>query len=112
MTSLSAHHPPVSSTTAYLFAVHHSDGPWNTTGYSDPEIDRLIEAQAREYDPVKRGGLLLDIQLKILAGSHRFIAQTRTTHWMFWDYVNDFAPFTPRGDTDFLTKVWMTERPR
>ncbi len=102
--------PPISSTTAYLFSVHHSDGPWNTTGYSDPEIDRLIEAQAREYDAAKRGAMLLEIQEKILAGSHRFIASTRTTHWMFWDYVNDFEPFTPRGDTDFLTRVWLTSQ--
>lgn len=102
--------PPVSSTTAYLFAVHHSDGPWNTTGYANPEIDRLIEAQAREYDAVKREELLLEIQQLILDGSHRFITTTRTTHWMFWDYVHDFKPFTPRGETDFLTRVWLTER--
>jgi peptide/nickel transport system substrate-binding protein len=100
--------PPISSTTAYLFAVQHSDGPWNTTGYSDPEVDRLIEAQAKEYDSGKRGEMLLDIQERILAGSHRFIASTRTTHWMFWDYVHDFEPFTLRGDTDFLTRVWLT----
>ena len=103
--------PPVSSTTAYLFAVHHSDGPWNTTRYSDPEIDRLIEAQAREYDLNKRDELLFDIQVKILAGSHRFIAQTRTTNWMWWDYVHDFEPVIPRGNTDFLARVWITERP-
>ncbi|MBT3995830.1 MAG: ABC transporter substrate-binding protein [Chloroflexi bacterium] len=100
--------PPISSTTAYLFAVHHSDGPWNTTGYSNPEIDRLIEAQAREYDSAKRGDMLLEIQQLILAGSHRFIVKTRTTHWMYWDNVNDFKPYTPRGDTDFLTRVWLT----
>lgn len=100
--------PPISSTTAYLFAVHHSDGPWNTTGYSNPEIDQLIEAQAREYDSIKRGEILLEIQQLILAGSHRFIATTRTTHWMLWDYVNDFKPNTPRGDTDFLTRIWLT----
>jgi peptide/nickel transport system substrate-binding protein len=103
--------PPVSSTTGYLFAVHHSNGPWNSTGYADPEIDRLIEAQAKEYDAVKRGDLLIDLQRRILAGSHRFIAQSRTTYWMWWNYVNDFNPVTPRGDTDFLTRVWMTERP-
>ncbi|MEE8046608.1 MAG: ABC transporter substrate-binding protein [Dehalococcoidia bacterium] len=102
--------PPVSSTTAYLFAVHHSAGPWNTTGYSDPEIDRLIEAQAREYDSVKRGEMLVEIQHLVLAGSHRFIVQTRTTHWIWWPFVHDFEPFTPRGDTEFLTRVWMTER--
>lgn len=100
--------PPISSTTAYLYSVHHSAGPWNTTGYSDPEIDRLIEAQAKEYDSGKRGEMLLEIQERILAGSHRFIANTRVTHWMYWDYVNDFEPFTPRGDTDFLTRVWLT----
>jgi peptide/nickel transport system substrate-binding protein len=100
--------PPISSTTAYLFAVHHSDGPWNTTGYSNPEIDQLIEAQAREYDSAKRSDLLLEIQQLILAGSHRFMATTKTTHWMLWDYVNDFKPNTPRGDTDFLTRIWLT----
>jgi peptide/nickel transport system substrate-binding protein len=100
--------PPISSTTAYLFAVHHSDGPWNTTGYSNPEIDRLIEAQAREYDSAKRGDLMLEIQQLILDGSHRFMATTRTTHWMLWDHVNDFEPNTPRGDTDFLTRIWLT----
>jgi peptide/nickel transport system substrate-binding protein len=102
--------PPISSTTAYLYSVHHSDGPWNTTGYSDPEVDRLIEAQAKEYDSAKRGDLLLEIQENILAGSHRFIANTRVTHWMYWNYVNDFEPFTPRGDTDFLTRVWLTSQ--
>lgn len=103
--------PPIASTTGYLFSVHHSDGPWNTTGYADAEIDRLIEAQAREYDPVKRRELLVDLQRRILAGSHRFIASTRTTNWMWWDYVHDFNPVTPRGNTDFLIRVWMTERP-
>ena len=103
--------PPVLSTTAYLYAVHHSDGPWNSTGYTDPEIDRLIEAQAREYDIVKRTELLLELQRRILGGSHRFISATRTTYWMWWVYVHDFDPRTPRGDSDFLTRVWVTERP-
>ncbi|MBT4943192.1 MAG: ABC transporter substrate-binding protein [Chloroflexi bacterium] len=100
--------PPISSTTAYLFAVHHSDGPWNTTGYSNSEIDRLIETQAREYDSAKRDDMLLEIQQLILAGSHRFIVKTKTTHWMLWDYVSGFTPHTPRGDTDFLTRVWLS----
>ena len=103
--------PPIASTTGYLFAVLHSDGPWNTTGYVDAEIDRIIEVQAREYDPTKRRELLIELQRRTLAGSHRFIASTRTTNWMWWDYVHDFEPVMPRGNTDFLTRVWMTERP-
>jgi peptide/nickel transport system substrate-binding protein len=101
--------PPVSSTTGYLFAIHHSDGPWNTTGYSNPEIDQLITSQAGEYIPDKRAHMLLEIQQKILNGSHRFIIKKRSTYWMWWDYVENFNPTTPRGDSDFLTRVWLTQ---
>ena len=100
---------PISSTTGYLFAVHHSDGPWNTTGYSNPEIDQLITAQAEEYRPDKRAEILLEIQQKILGGSHRFIIKKRSTYWIWWDYVENFNPTTPRGDSDFLTRVWLTQ---
>tara|TARA_B100000029_G_scaffold135336_4_gene129791 strand:- start:18601 stop:20421 length:1821 start_codon:yes stop_codon:yes gene_type:complete len=99
---------PISSTTGYLFAIHHSNGPWNTTGYSNPEIDHLIAAQAEEYRPNKRAEKLLEIQQKILAGSHRFIIKKRNTYWMWWDYVENFNPTTPRGDSDFLTRVWLS----
>ena len=101
--------PPVSSTTGYLFAIHHSDGPWNTTGYSNPEIDQLITSQAGEYMPDKRAEMLLEIQQKILDGSHRFIIKKRSTYWMWWDYVENFNPTTPRGDSDFLTRVWLAQ---
>ena len=100
---------PISSTTGYLFAIHHADGPWNTTGYSNPEIDRLITAQAEEYRPDKRAQILLEIQQKILGGSHRFIIKKRSTYWMWWDYVENFNPTTPRGDSDFLTHVWLSQ---
>ena len=100
---------PISSTTGYLFAIHHSDGPWNTTGYSNPEIDRLITAQAEEYRPDKRAEILLEIQQKILGGSHRFIIKKRSTYWMWWDYVENFNPMTPRGDSHFLTQVWLSQ---
>ena len=100
---------PISSTTGYLFAIHHTDGPWNTTGYSNPEIDQLITAQAEEYRPDKRAEILLDIQQKILDGSHRFIIKKRSTYWMWWDYVENFNPMTPRGDSHFLTQVWLSQ---
>ena len=100
---------PISSTTGYLFAIHHTDGPWNTTGYSNPEIDQLITAQAEEYRPDKRAEILLEIQQKILDGSHRFIIKKRSTYWMWWDYVENFNPMTPRGDSHFLTQVWLSQ---
>ena len=100
---------PISSTTGYLYAIHHADGPWNTTGYSNPEIDRLITAQAEEYRPDKRAEILLEIQQKILDGSHRFIIKKRSTYWMWWDYVENFNPMTPRGDSHFLTQVWLSQ---
>ena len=43
---------PVTSPNGYLVPVLHSLGAWNTTAHVDEDLDALIEAQAREPDPV------------------------------------------------------------
>ncbi|MEX0763370.1 MAG: ABC transporter substrate-binding protein [Dehalococcoidia bacterium] len=104
--------PPVASLTSHLFAVYHSDGPWNTTGFSTPELDALIDAQAVEPDREARRRMALDIQRAIMEGAHRFNVATRVSHWMWWPHVHDFNPNLARGENHFLTKVWMTDRPQ
>jgi peptide/nickel transport system substrate-binding protein len=41
-------------------------GVTKRVNFSDPEVDRLLAAQARELDPAKRAGLLRDAQAKIV----------------------------------------------
>ncbi|HIF12558.1 MAG TPA: hypothetical protein EYQ82_06060 [Dehalococcoidia bacterium] len=59
---------PVDGVSDDLFSVHHSDGLWNTTGFSSDELDGLIELQATQLDPSVRRRTLLDAQFRILEG--------------------------------------------
>lgn len=99
--------PPVSSLSGQLFGIYHSDGPWNTTGYSTSELDRLIEEQALETDFAERGRLLLEIQDEIMAGAHRFYPGTGVSHWLWQPMVQDVYPDTMGASADFLTQVWL-----
>jgi peptide/nickel transport system substrate-binding protein len=98
---------PVSSLTGQLFGIYHSDGPWNTTGYSTAELDRLIERQSAEMDPQARGELVLRAQDEIMRGAHRFYAATGVSHWLWGSNVRDLVPNTAGADTSFLTRVWL-----
>ena len=102
--------PPVAGLSDWLMNVHHSSGPWNTTGYSTPELDRLIERQAEEMDPAARKDLVQRIQRRIMGGAHRFTAATAVSHWVWWPHVHGFTPNLARGENWFLTQVWLTER--
>lgn len=50
---------------AQLFTRHHTKGGRNFQKLSDPELDRLIEAQRRELDLVKRKEMVLAAQEKL-----------------------------------------------
>jgi len=102
--------PPVTGLNDWLTQVHHSEGKWNTTGYSTPELDGLIEAQARETDPAARKDLVRRLQHHIMGSAHRFNAATSISHWAWWPHVRGFAPNPARGENWFLTQVWLTER--
>ena len=99
---------PIHSISGYLLNIHHSQGAWNTSRASDPELDRLIEAQAAEYHPGKRSEMLKEIQERIIAAKYRMILATRNTHWAYWNTVEGWEPYITRGDTDFLTRMWKS----
>ncbi len=44
-----------------LYRTFHSKSPTNYTGYTNPGMDELLEAQRREMDPEKRTGMLCNI---------------------------------------------------
>ncbi len=104
--------PPQSSTTSTLFAVHHSAAPWNSTGYSTDNLDRLIEMQAIELDAENRRDLLLEIQREIFDGAHLVRAAANVSHWLWWSHLQNVAPNTFRADSFWLTRLWIGERVR
>ncbi len=104
--------PPQSSVTSMLFAIHHSGSLRNTTGYSSPELDALIERQATENNPATRRELLLEIQREIFRGAHLFRAAANVYHWSWWSHLNNVAPNTFRADSFWLTRMWLGDRVR
>lgn len=104
--------PPQSSVTSTLFSIHHSDAPRNSTGYSSKELDLLIEQQTIELNPVARRELILEIQREILHGAHLFRAATNVSHWLWWSHLNNVAPSVYRGDSFWLTRLWLGARVR
>ena len=103
--------PPISSLTGALLAVHHSRGGVNTTNHEISELDELIESQAVEFDESRRKEQVLEIQRIILAGAYRINLAARAENWMWWDYVEGFAPNMARGENFFFTKVWLSRQP-
>lgn len=104
--------PPLTSATSTLFAIHHSNGPWNTTGYSTDELDGLIERQAVEIDPIVRAELMLEIQREIFRGAHIFRPAASVSHWLWWSHLRNVAPSTYRADSTWLSRLWLTNRVR
>ena len=104
--------PPLTSATSALFAIHHSGGPWNTTGYSTAELDALIELQAVEPDPIVRGELMLEIQREIFRGAHIFRPAASVSHWLWWSHLRNVAPTTYRSDSTWLSRLWLADRVR
>ena len=101
--------PPQSSVTAMLFSVHHSQGPWNSNGFASPDLDDLIARQTTQTDAVARREDLLEIQRLILGGAHRFVAAANVSIWTWSPKVQNFSPNSFRGDSHWLTRVWMLE---
>ncbi len=104
--------PPLTSATSALFAIHHSGGPWNTTGYSTAELDALIEHQTVEIDPLARGELMLEIQREIFRGAHIFRPAASVSHWLWWSHLRNVAPSTYRADSTWLSRLWLADRVR
>ncbi len=100
---------PVDGVSDDLFSVHHSDGLWNTTGYSSDELDGLIELQATQLDLSDRRRTLLDVQFRILEGAHRFTVAARTTHWVAQEWVGGFDPDPRRGENAWLARLTIGE---
>ncbi len=103
--------PPVESLTGGLLAVHHSRGGLNTTLHHVEELDELIEMQAREFDPARRKEHALAIQRLILSHAYRVNLSAYAENWMWWDYVEDFAPNIARGENHFFATTWLSSRP-
>lgn len=75
---------------SYLFLEYHSKSNGNVGNYTDPQVDRLLEAQRRETDPAKRVALVH--QTQSLIAQKAWIITTGDPIYvsLAWPYVKGF----------------------
>ncbi|MEO1330904.1 MAG: ABC transporter substrate-binding protein [Pseudomonadota bacterium] len=88
--------PPFDSEYVFNFLVHTTDdkyGSWNATGYSDSEIDALIEGLASETDLEKRNDMIAEIWAEVQS-QHLYVPiHNQILNWgMKSDIVFDVQP--------------------
>ena len=97
--------PPIATTGAFLFGLLHSQGQWQITGYADPELDELIEEQAVELDPQRRGELVRAAQERVLELGLLFMPVITAERWAYSPRVSAFYPNFAGGDGAFWGSV-------
>ena len=100
---------PQSTPNGYLLHVLHSQGRWNTTGQRDDGLDRLIEAQALETDPLTRRELVKSVQRLAFEGAYRFVAATRVSIWTWSPRVRNFHPNFAGFEYSHWARVWVRD---
>ena len=100
---------PVASPNAYMLAVLHSEGAWNTTGHDDEALDALILAQAGEYEPEERQRLALEVQRTALEKAYRFMPAAAVSLWAWWPHVKGLEPNFVGSEYSHWERVWIEE---
>lgn len=101
--------PPLTMPNEYILNVLHSKGQWNTNLYQNEELDALIEAQSKEYDPIVRADLARRIQLHVLDGAYRFTTVSQSTVWAWWPHVRNFYPNFAGLEYAHWSKIWIED---
>jgi ABC-type transport system substrate-binding protein len=92
----------------WLYPYFHSTGPKNSFSLSDPELDRLLDAQRAEFDYEKRRQLGFQIQHylldKVLARLDWISQITRSTNWPYGRNTRKMIWF---GNMFHLASYWL-----
>jgi peptide/nickel transport system substrate-binding protein len=92
----------------WVYPYFHSTGPKNSFNLSDPEVDRLLDAQRAEFDVEKRRQLGYEIQNylldKVLARLDWICQIARTTGWNYGRNVRSMIWF---GNMFHLANYWL-----
>ncbi|MGQ9593169.1 MAG: ABC transporter substrate-binding protein [Anaerolineae bacterium] len=80
----------------FLDLLFHGQSPQNHTGYSNPEVDRLLEAARAEPDPEKRFALYREAEEILVADAPWIPLYHDTAHLLVKPYVEGLR-MTPQG---------------
>ena len=82
----------------------HSEGPWNTHGYTNPEVDRLLEATRATGDLEERAALFQEVQA-ILQAEVPYVFLHHTID--ITGFANDVQGYVPVPEMRYMETVWL-----
>jgi peptide/nickel transport system substrate-binding protein len=98
----------------FAYERYYSKSPYNAGGYSNPEVDRLAEAQRREPDPQKRLQLIKQLFDILLADVPIVIAGENFQNLLWHSYLHDFSDNLMQWGASWMStqiaRVWLDER--
>ena len=82
----------------------HSEGPWNTHGYNNPEVDELLEATRATGDMEERAALFHELQAILQADvPYAFLHHTID----ITGFSNDVQGYVPMPEMRYMETVWL-----
>ena len=99
---------PQGSQTAgeWLASYYHSAGGLNASSVNDPDLDRMIEAQAADPDPQRRARALQDIQRYLQERSYALVIHSPVGQTASWPWVRNRA-YSAGADHRAHEYVWI-----
>jgi peptide/nickel transport system substrate-binding protein len=95
-----------------LYSYYHSKGAQNQTHYSNPEVDRLLEAQRREFDAEKRRDLVRQVQRLIVNDAPEVFVVSNGGRLLRRTWVNNWHLMLYYLNTDRqLDSIWYDPMP-
>ena len=92
----------------WVYPSFHSRGPKNSFRLEDPTLDRMLEAQRREFDFERRQKLGWEIQHYLLDNVlARLDYVTPTILWLAWPHYRNFNPSPFFGNSFWLADAWL-----
>ena len=99
--------PPLNAPNSYLVGLVHSGAARNTTGYSSPELDGLVDAQSVELDPSRRRDLARQVARTLLEQGVRFTPASPVQAWGWWPHVKGLHVNFANREYHFWAGVWL-----
>jgi peptide/nickel transport system substrate-binding protein len=90
------------------FYEHYAcNSPRSYSGYCDPEITRLIEAQSQELDRARRLALVHAIQRRLAEAASNPVLCWRLDYFAIWPHVQNLVPHHSLYGWGRLQDVWL-----
>lgn len=90
----------------FLYQEFHSDQAWNPPGFSDPQVDKLLEEGRNTFDQEKRKAAYLQVQKLIIEGAPLAAGVNSPFLQAGWDYMKNWT-FVASGLLSGFREVWL-----